>query len=148
MTIFDQSSAHASLSPNALKAFKMNKGNGGKQPRQKDTVIPETNPIVEHHGKIQKMTTEDGKQKGLEQTLYKRRFNVNKMCAKCTLVCLGIVTGNPWVFQGNLYPHPPQEYGFQWIQVRVFKTWGYPDPFMGIFPKPTDKPHKCSVSVN
>src|SRR5271170_5985750 len=29
--IFDQSSAHASLGEDALKAFKMNKSNGGKQ---------------------------------------------------------------------------------------------------------------------
>ncbi|EGN91369.1 hypothetical protein SERLA73DRAFT_80601, partial [Serpula lacrymans var. lacrymans S7.3] len=37
--IFDQSSAHASLPPDALKAFEMNKSNGGKQ---RDTVIPES----------------------------------------------------------------------------------------------------------
>jgi hypothetical protein len=29
--IFDQSSAHASLGPDALRAFDMNKMNGGKQ---------------------------------------------------------------------------------------------------------------------
>lgn len=29
--VFDQSSAHASLGPDALKAFEMNKGDGGKQ---------------------------------------------------------------------------------------------------------------------
>jgi hypothetical protein len=29
--IFDQSSAHASLGPDALRAFDMNKSNGGKQ---------------------------------------------------------------------------------------------------------------------
>jgi len=29
--IFDQSSAHASLPPDALKAFEMNKSDGGKQ---------------------------------------------------------------------------------------------------------------------
>ena len=39
--IFDQSSAHASLPPNALKAFKMNKSNGGKQCKQCDTEIPQ-----------------------------------------------------------------------------------------------------------
>ena len=47
--IFDQSSAHASLPPDALKAFKMNKSNGGKQHKQHNTVIPDTNPTVEHH---------------------------------------------------------------------------------------------------
>ncbi len=38
--MFDQSSAHASLGPKALKAFEMNKSDGGKQWKQKDTVIP------------------------------------------------------------------------------------------------------------
>lgn len=42
--IFDQSSAHASLPADALRAFEMNKSNGGKQRRQKDTVISV------HHG--------------------------------------------------------------------------------------------------
>ena len=84
--IFDQSSAHASLPPNALKAFEMNKENRGKQRRQKDTVVPETNSIVEHW-----QDSEDDnrgwKAKGLEQTLYKCGFNVDKMHAKCALVC-------------------------------------------------------------
>ena len=42
--IFDQSSAHASLPPDALKAFNMNKSNGGAQCKQKNTVIPQSNP--------------------------------------------------------------------------------------------------------
>ena len=42
--IFDQSSAHASLPPDALKAFNMNKSNGGAQRKQKNTVIPQSNP--------------------------------------------------------------------------------------------------------
>ena len=46
--IFNQSSAHTSLPPDALKAFEMNKSNGGKQQKQHDTVIPNTNPTVEH----------------------------------------------------------------------------------------------------
>jgi hypothetical protein len=46
--IFDQSSAHASLGPDALKAFEKNKSDGGKQHVQHDTAIPETNPVVEH----------------------------------------------------------------------------------------------------
>ncbi len=46
--VFDQSSAHASLGPGALHAWNMNKGNGGKQPIQKDTIIPQSNPVVEH----------------------------------------------------------------------------------------------------
>ncbi len=45
--VFDQSRAHAALPPDALKAFEMNKGNGGKQCCQKDTIIPDTNPYPE-----------------------------------------------------------------------------------------------------
>jgi hypothetical protein len=41
--IFDQSSAHASLPPDALKAFEMNKSNGGAQRKQRDTIIPQSN---------------------------------------------------------------------------------------------------------
>ena len=67
--IFDQSSAHASLGPGALHAWNMNKGNGGKQPIQKDTIIPQSNPVVEHRGKLQSMKTDDGLAKGLQQTL-------------------------------------------------------------------------------
>ena len=67
--IFDQSSAHASLPPDALKAFEMNKSNGGSQRRQKDTIIPLSNPFPEFCGKVQKMTTELGQPKGLQQTL-------------------------------------------------------------------------------
>jgi hypothetical protein len=43
--IFDQFSAHASLPPDALKAFKMNKLDDGKQRHQHDTIIPTTNPV-------------------------------------------------------------------------------------------------------
>ena len=85
--VFDQSSAHAALPHDALKASEMNKSNGGKQRFQKDTVIPDTNPFPEHRGKIQKMTTETGLQKGLQQTLEERGFNVGGMRAKCTPVC-------------------------------------------------------------
>ena len=67
--IFDQSSAHAVLPPDALKAFDMNKYNGGRQRCQKDTVIPNSNPYPEFHGKVQKMTMDKGEQKGLQQTL-------------------------------------------------------------------------------
>ena len=34
----------ASLPPDALKAFTMNKSNGGAQRKQKNTVIPQSNP--------------------------------------------------------------------------------------------------------
>ena len=85
--VFDQSSAHATLPPDALKAFEMNKSNGGKQRFQKDTIIPESNPYPEYRGKFQKMTTVNGQQKGLQQTLEERGFDVSKMRAKCSPVC-------------------------------------------------------------
>ncbi|KIK80774.1 hypothetical protein PAXRUDRAFT_36084 [Paxillus rubicundulus Ve08.2h10] len=65
--IFYQSSAHALLPPDALKAFKMNKSNGGKQWKQQDTIIPQSNPTVEQRGSVQKMTLPDGRPKGLQQ---------------------------------------------------------------------------------
>ncbi|KAF8585146.1 hypothetical protein K439DRAFT_1344160, partial [Ramaria rubella] len=83
--IFDQSSAHAALPPDALKAFEMNKSNGGKQRRQKDTIIPDSNPTPEYHGILQ--TTDSGQQKGLEQTLKEHGFNVSGLKAKCSPVC-------------------------------------------------------------
>jgi len=85
--IFDQSSAHASLGPDALRAFDMNKSNGGKQRKQKDTVIPMTNPYPEFRGRLQKMKTEDGQAKGLQQTLEERGFKVQGMRLKCSPVC-------------------------------------------------------------
>ena len=88
--IFDQSlqpSAHAALAPDALKAFEMNKSNGGAQQKQKDTIIPESNPFPEYHGRIQKMTMESGEKKGLQQTLEERGFNVGHLHAKCAPVC-------------------------------------------------------------
>jgi hypothetical protein len=53
--IFDQSSSHASLPPDALKAFETNKGDSGKQRRQKDTILPNSNPVGDHRGKAQSM---------------------------------------------------------------------------------------------
>jgi len=85
--IFDQSSAHAALPADALKAFEMNKSNGGKQRKQQDTVIPLDNPSEVHRGKIQKMTLEDGTAKGLQLVLEERGFNVRGLRAKCAPVC-------------------------------------------------------------
>lgn len=85
--VFDQSSAHASLGQDALRAFDMNKANGGKQRKQKDTVIPMNNPSAEFRGKPQKMTTESGEAKGLQQTLKERGFDVHGMRVKCSPVC-------------------------------------------------------------
>jgi hypothetical protein len=84
---FNQSSAHASLGPDALKAFEMNKSDGGKQQIQHDTVIPNSNPAPEHQGKVQKMTLPDGQPKGLECILTEHEFDVCNMCAKCAPVC-------------------------------------------------------------
>ena len=86
--LFNHSSTHTSLGPDALHAFEMNKGNGGKQRKQKDTVIPINNPTVECCRKPQKMTTEVGKPKGLQQMLKKQRFNIHGMYLKCSPVCL------------------------------------------------------------
>ncbi len=85
--IFDQSSAHASLPPDALKAFEMNKSDGGKQRIQHDTVIPNTNPVPEHRSKVQKMTLPDGRPKGLQRVLEERGFTVKNLQAKCSPVC-------------------------------------------------------------
>jgi hypothetical protein len=69
--LFNHSSAHTSLRSDSLHASEMNKSNGGKQRKQKDTTIPMNNPDVECRGKPQKMTTEAGEPKGLQQTLKK-----------------------------------------------------------------------------
>ena len=65
----------------------MNKSDGGKQRVQRDMIIPQSNPIVEHRGKVQKMTLADGTQKGLERVLTERGFDVHGMRAKCSPVC-------------------------------------------------------------
>jgi hypothetical protein len=78
---------HASLGPDALCAFNMNKSNGGKQRKQKDTTIPMNNPDVERRGKPQKMTTEAGEAKGLQQTLKEQGFSIRRLHVKCTPIC-------------------------------------------------------------
>ncbi|KAF9503576.1 hypothetical protein BS47DRAFT_1374469 [Hydnum rufescens UP504] len=78
--IFNQSSAHALLSPNALHAFDMNKANGGKQHIQKDTVIPGNAPNPA-------MTTGMGVAKGLQQVLEECGFNTSGIHTKCAPVC-------------------------------------------------------------
>ena len=57
----------------------MNKTNGGRQRQQHDTVIPVSNPTVEHREQVQKMTMDDGTAKGLQQVLEEREFNVSGM---------------------------------------------------------------------
>jgi len=85
--VFDQSSAHQSLGPDALNAFEMNKSDGGKQWRQRGMTIPQNSPLVHMHGKVQKMVTESGEPKGLQWTLEECGFDVKKMKAKCTPRC-------------------------------------------------------------
>jgi len=78
---------HTSLRPNALHAFDINKLNGGKQRKQKDTIIPMNNRYIEHHGKAQKMTTEASQAKGLQQTLKEHGFDICRMHMKFSPVC-------------------------------------------------------------
>ncbi|KAF9502809.1 hypothetical protein BS47DRAFT_1374526 [Hydnum rufescens UP504] len=68
-------------------SFDMNKGNGGKQRKQKDTIIPCTNPTISMCGKPQKMTNENGEAKGLQAMLEERGFDMKGMRAKCTPIC-------------------------------------------------------------
>jgi hypothetical protein len=70
----DNYSTHGSLGPDALNAFSMNKSDGGKQWKQKDTIIPISNPDASCRGKVQKMTTEKGEQKGLQTVLQGTRI--------------------------------------------------------------------------
>ena len=65
----------------------MNKSNGGKQQKQHETIIPKSNPTAKHRSKVQKMTTDKGEAKGLQQVLEERGFNVHGMQAKCKPVC-------------------------------------------------------------
>lgn len=85
--IFDQLSAHAALPDDALKAFEMNKSDKSKQHHQKDTVISESNSDPQFHGKVQKITTDDGHQKELQTTLKEHGFDVTGMKAKCLPIC-------------------------------------------------------------
>ncbi len=85
--VFDQLSTHASLGEDALCAFDMNRSNGGAQRKQKNTIIPMNNPHPEFCGKAQKMITEAGATKGLQQMLEERGFNVGCMRAKCSPIC-------------------------------------------------------------
>lgn len=85
--IFDNSSAHATLPPDALRAFDMNKSDGGKQRKQRDTIIPQSNPDPMKRGLPQKMTTSSGEPKGLQSVLQERGFDLRGLRAKCTPVC-------------------------------------------------------------
>src|SRR5260370_18625507 len=84
---FDQSSVHASLGPDVLHVFDMNKGNRGKQQKQKVTIIPMNNPYPEFYGKPQKMTMDTGETNGIQQMLEECGFDVCGMHVKCSPVC-------------------------------------------------------------
>ncbi|KAF8303445.1 hypothetical protein DL93DRAFT_2066830, partial [Clavulina sp. PMI_390] len=85
--IFEHSSNHAALGDDALKAFDMNKSDGGKQRKQRDTIFPLDCPAVERRGTVQRMTTDDGKAKGLETVLTERGFDVKGVRGKYSPVC-------------------------------------------------------------
>ena len=85
--VFNQSSAHGSLPDDALKAFEMNKSDGGAQCRQCNTTIPDSNPDPQFQSQPQSMTTATGKQKGLQAILKERGFDVSRLKAKCKPVC-------------------------------------------------------------
>ena len=86
LSIFDNSSTHATLPPDTLHAFNMNKSNGGKQHKQHDTIIPQSNPGPLKHGLPQKITN-DGKPKGLKLVLEEWGFDLTGLCSKCSPVC-------------------------------------------------------------
>ncbi|KAJ3994679.1 hypothetical protein F5050DRAFT_1537937, partial [Lentinula boryana] len=60
---------------------------GGKQRKQRDTVIPQSNPHPDFRGKVQHMLLPDGQAKGLKRVLEERGFNVSQLRMKCSPVC-------------------------------------------------------------
>ena len=85
--VFDQSSAHGSLPDDALKAFEMNKSDGGVKHRQHNTIIPDSNPDPQFQSQPQSMTTATRKQKGLQAILEECGFDISWLKAKCKPVC-------------------------------------------------------------
>ena len=70
MFLFDQSSGHCAYADDALVAHRMNVSDGGKQPFLRDTIWD---------GKLQKLVTEEGIQKGLKSLLEERGVNTAKL---------------------------------------------------------------------
>lgn len=68
MWIFDHSCGHKAFAPNALVASRLNKKQGGSQPRMRDTVWA---------GKPQKLVHDDGTPKGVEMILRERGINAS-----------------------------------------------------------------------
>lgn len=65
----------------------MNKGEGGAQRLQRDTIIPMNNPDETKRGLPQPMKTSAGLAKGLKMVLEERGFNVQGLKAKCSPIC-------------------------------------------------------------
>jgi len=67
---------------------------------------------------------------------------------------LGIITGNPGVFQGYTYPYPRKPIpafkgrGFGGLGSGFCKNPGVLQPVVGIPLKPTNKPRNSSAGVN
>lgn len=72
MFIFDNAPSHCKKPDDVLNPDKMNVSDGGKQPFMRDTVWD---------GKVQKMTTEDGIQKGMKCVLEERGVDTHRMKA-------------------------------------------------------------------
>ena len=70
--IFDNAPSHCKKADNALNPDKMNISNGGKQPHMRDTVWD---------GRVQRMTLDDGSQKGMRAVLEERGVDTAKMKA-------------------------------------------------------------------
>ena len=70
MFLFDQSSGHCAYADDALVAHRMNVSDGGKQPFLRDTIWD---------GKLQKLVTEEGIQKGFKSLLEERGVNTAKL---------------------------------------------------------------------
>ena len=64
----------------------MTKKDGGKW-LQHDTIIPMSNPSAAMRGKVQKMVTVSGENKGLKTVLEERGFDVKGLRTKCKPVC-------------------------------------------------------------
>ena len=71
--IFDNVPSHVKKPENALCVDKMNVSNGGKQPFMRDT---------QWNGRVQKMVTDDGIQKGLKSVLNERGVNTDGLIAE------------------------------------------------------------------
>ena len=71
--VFDHSSCHAAMAPDALDVGEMNVKPGGKQQIMHDTI---------YQGRIQKMTFRDGTAKGMRQVLQERGVDTSGMVAE------------------------------------------------------------------